>query len=111
MKQISYISRLSIVVLVAELVYINFFVIFRYSALKSTQQDLSVYDKPIIPFFFSFLASSAGQYEGNPIIPAIYANSKNKEDVSKGLTLAVLVLATYVIISSPISVLAFGEKI
>ena len=111
MKQISYISRLSIIVLVAELVYINFIVIFRYSALKPTNSDISVFDKPIFPFFLSFLAMSAGQYEGNPIIPAIYANSKNKEHVSKGISLAVLVIVTYTIITSPISVLAFGENI
>ena len=57
------------------------------------------------------MASSAGQYEGNPIIPAIYANSKHKHEVSKYLSLPILVLATYIIISSPLSILAFGNKI
>lgn len=67
-------------VLFVELTYINIEVVFRVYALNQNaiKTDLNTFDKPMIPFFFSFMAISAGQYEGNPIIPAIYANSKNK---------------------------------
>jgi len=72
--------------------------------------DLSTFDKPTFPFFFNFLANSAGQYEGNPIIPAIYSNAKHKKQVTKALSLALLTIVVYVLVSTPLAILAFGSK-
>lgn len=113
MKQVSYISRLSMIVLFAELLYINLEIIMRVYILKQNGvgADLRSFDKPMVPNFFIFMASSAGQYEGNPIIPAIYSNSRSKKNVSRSLSFAIGIIASYVIISSPLSIEAFGNKV
>lgn len=62
MKQVSYISRLSMIVLFAELLYINLEIIMRVYIMKQNGvgADLRSFDKPMVPNFFIFMASSAG---------------------------------------------------
>lgn len=82
-KQMSYLSRIFLVVAVIVILYVFTQVLLVYLFMQSMEsesgkplEDKFQYEKPIFPYFYVVLAMGSGIYEGITIVPALYSNSR-----------------------------------
>ena len=56
-------------------------------------------------------AVGAGQFEGNCLIPALFANTRRQRDFGRMISYSIILVFCYIMFSAPIAVLAFGDAI
>ena len=63
------------------------------------------------PNIFILIAVGAGQFEGNCLIPALFANARRQRDFAKMVSFSIVSVLGYLLLSAPIAVLAYGNAI
>jgi hypothetical protein len=63
------------------------------------------------PNFVLLTAVGAGQFEGNCLIPALFANARRQRDFATMISYSIILVFGYLMLSAPIAVLAYGDAV
>lgn len=133
----SYFARLAMMLTIFEMVYLNLEVFARFFAIMAENKRLNdllqksinetpsynrvniiephitldTFSKPWFPNLIILTSVGGGQFEGASLIPALYANTKRKENFNKVIFMSILCIFVYLLISSPVAILTFGMQI
>ena len=66
---------------------------------------------PFFPQFFDFFSQCTGIYEGIPLIPPLYSNSRNHKYFDYNMKIVTALVAIYAILIAPISVVTYGPTL
>jgi hypothetical protein len=67
--------------------------------------------QPLWPNFVLLTAVGAGQFEGNCLIPALFANARRQRDFATMISYSIVLVFGYLMLSAPIAVLAYGDAV
>jgi hypothetical protein len=65
----------------------------------------------MLPNILILTAVGAGQFEGNCLIPALFANARRQKDFAKMISFSILSVFFYLMFSAPIAFLTYGNAI
>lgn len=66
---------------------------------------------PFIPNFMNYFAQAPGLYEGIPMLPSLYANSRYPHNFQRNVSIVMTTIAVFVMFFAPICILAYGRDL
>ena len=114
-KQLSYLARAIMVLTLVCFFWMAIEVGMRFGSVHHTARKIIQPEPPIFmpfyPNFFDFFSQCTGIYEGIPLIPSLYSNSRRHENFELTMKSVTTMVTGYALLISPLAVLTYGTSL